>query len=145
MAFIQREIVVHARAETVWDALRDIGAIHTRLAPGFVTDVQLEEGGEARVVTFGSGFSVRELIIDVSDAARRVAWTVVGSPLFTHHSASAQVFPVGPHSCRFVWTADFLPHAMAPSAIATMDQFLAVMKVTLERTERENNSAHPSV
>ena len=144
MASIHREVLIHARRETVWDALRDVGAIHTRLAPGFVTDVRLEEGGQARVVTFGNGMVVRELIIDVDDAACRVAWSVVGAGM-THHSASAQVFPDGAQKCRFVWIADLLPHEMAPIVASMIEQGLAAMKVTLERTERENISAHPSV
>src|SRR3989442_12037551 len=59
MASIHREIAIEARPEAVWEALRDVGAIHQRLAPGFVTDVHLEEG--ARVVTFGNGMVAREL------------------------------------------------------------------------------------
>ena len=42
-------------------AVRDIGALHTRLVPGFVTDVKLEPG--ARVVTFGNGTVAREVIV----------------------------------------------------------------------------------
>ncbi|WP_394846163.1 SRPBCC family protein [Pendulispora brunnea] len=144
MASIHREILIQARAETVWDALRDIGAIHTRLAPGLVTNVQLEDGGQARMVTFSSGMTVRELIVDVDDAARRVAWSVVGTSM-THHNASAQVFPDGAHACRFVWIADLLPHEMAPTITRAIEQILADVKVTMERTEHKNNSAHPSV
>src|SRR6266850_692586 len=44
MASIHREIIIDARPAAVWDALRDVGAIHQRLAPGFVTDVRMEEG-----------------------------------------------------------------------------------------------------
>lgn len=44
MASIRREVVIRARPEQVWDALRDVGALHTRLVRGFVTDVKLEEG-----------------------------------------------------------------------------------------------------
>src|SRR6185436_8270232 len=84
MASIRREILIEASAEKVWDAVRDVGAIHTRLAPGFVTDTRLEAG--ARIVTFGSGMVVRELIVDLDDAARRLAWAVVGSPQLTHYN-----------------------------------------------------------
>jgi len=72
MASIRKDIVIEARPEVVWDAVRDVGAVHERLAPGFVVDTRLEEG--ARVVTFGSGLVARELIVDVDDAARRVVW-----------------------------------------------------------------------
>jgi hypothetical protein len=76
MASIRREVRIDARPETAWEALRDVGALHTRLVPGFVTDVRLEDG--ARVVTFGNGMVARELIVDVDDEARRLVWCVVG-------------------------------------------------------------------
>ena len=134
MASIHREIHIDARPETAWDALRDVGALHTRLVPGFVTDTRLEDG--ARVVTFGNGMVVRELIVDVDDRARRVAWSVVGG-MMTHHNASAQVFPDGAAGCRFVWIADLLPNEVAPAIAALIEQGIAVIKQTLERTERE--------
>jgi len=130
MASIHREIVLRARPEAVWDALRDVGAIHRRLAPGFVTEVRLEEG--ARIVTFGNGMVVRELIVTVDDAERRLVWSAVGGPM-THHNASAQVFADGPERSRFVWIADLLPHQLAPTIAAMIDQGLAVIKQTLER------------
>jgi carbon monoxide dehydrogenase subunit G len=130
VASIHREIRIHTDPDTVWDALRDVGALHRRLAPGFVTDVRLEDG--ARVVTFGNGLVARELIVDVDDEARRLAWSVVGGRM-THHNASAQVFPDGESGSRFVWIADLLPHEVAPGVAAMMDQGLAVIKQTLER------------
>lgn len=129
MASIRREVLVRARPETVWAALRDVGAIHQRLARGFVTDVRLEEG--ARVVTFGNGLVVRELIVDVDDTARRVVWAAVGGQL-THHNASAQVFDDGAGQSRFVWIADLLPDERAPMVAAMMDEGLAAIKRTLE-------------
>src|SRR6266568_4992659 len=116
MASIHREIGIEARPEAVWEALRDVGAIHQRLAPGFVTDVHLEEG--ARVVTFGNGMVARELIVDVDDQAHRLVWSVV----------------VG--RSRFVWIADLLPHELAPAIAEMIEQGLAVIKRTLETAER---------
>ena len=83
----------------MWDAVRDVGAIHERLAPGFVTDTVLEDGGAARVVTFGNGMVARELIVDCDDAARRLAWSVVGGRM-THHNASLQIFAEGERQPR---------------------------------------------
>ena len=130
MASIHREVLIAARPEVVWDALRDVGAIHRRLAPGFVTDVRMEEG--ARVVTFGNGAVARELIVDVDDTARRVAWAAVGGAM-THYNASAQVFADGNGGTRFVWIADLLPNEMAPSIAGMIEQGLAAIKQTMER------------
>ena len=107
MASIHKEIRIDARPEDVWDAIRDVGAIHRRLAPGFVVDTKLD--GDARIVTFGNGMVVRELIVDIDDAARRLVWSVVGGPM-THHNASLQVFADGDGRSRVVWIADLLPN-----------------------------------
>src|SRR4051794_8779032 len=62
MASIHKEILIDATPADVWDALRDFGALHTRLAPGFVLDTKLD--GEARIVTFANGNVARELLVD---------------------------------------------------------------------------------
>ena len=130
MASIHREIQIEVGTASVWDAIRDVGAIHTRLAPGFVVDTRLEEG--ARVVTFGSGVVARELIVDVDDDARRLVWAVVGGRM-THHNASLQVFADGEGRSRVVWIADLLPYELAGYIAGMIEQGMAVMKKTLER------------
>ena len=130
MASIRKEILVDNTPERVWDALRDVGKVHERVAPGFVVATQMEEG--ARVVTFGNGMTARELIVSVDDDARRVVWAVVGSPRLTHHNASVQVFPEGA-GCRVVWIADLLPNEAAGDIAGMIEQGMRVMKPTLER------------
>jgi hypothetical protein len=132
MASVRREVNVAVGAAAAWDALRDVGALHTRLVKGFVTDCRMD-GDEARVVTFANGVVARELIVDVNDLERRVAWAAMGGRL-THHNASVQVFATGPERCTLVWTADLLPHALAPAIAAMIDQGMAAMQRTLEST-----------
>jgi hypothetical protein len=129
MATIRKELQLELPAERVWDAVRDIGALHTRLVPGFVVDTRLEPG--ARVVTFGNGMVVRELIVDRDDAARRLAWSARGGRL-THHNASVQVFADGDQRSRLVWIADLLPDELAGDIRAMIEQATAIMKKTLE-------------
>jgi hypothetical protein len=133
MASIRREARIQARPETAWAALRDVGALHRRLVPGFVVDTRLEEG--ARVVTFGNGLVVRELIVDVDEESRRVVWSARSERL-SHHNASAQVFPDGAGRCRFVWIADLLPDEAAPAIAEMIEQGMCAIQDTLERTER---------
>jgi carbon monoxide dehydrogenase subunit G len=130
MASIRREFFIDAPVTAVWDAVRDVGALHRRLVPGFVTDCKLEEG--ARIVTFGNGMVVKELIVDLDDAERRLAWSATGGRL-THHNASMQLFAEGEKRTRAVWTADLLPNEMVKQIAAMIDQGCAVMKKTLER------------
>ncbi|MFZ2168315.1 MAG: SRPBCC family protein [Methylococcaceae bacterium] len=116
--------------EFVWDAIRDVGAIHKRLVPGFVVDCKLE--GDSRIVTFSNGMVVRELIVDIDNKTCRHAWSVQGSP-FTHHNASIQVFDSGHGTCRIVWIADFMPNEVAETMGEMIQQGLNTMKQTLEK------------
>lgn len=129
MASIRRSVVIEKAPNDVWDALRDVGSLHTRLVVGFVTDCVLE-GGE-RVVTFANGMTARELIVDVNDQERRVAWAALGGRL-THHNASAQVFPAPGGKSEVVWIADLLPNDLAPAITGMIEQGLGAMKRTLE-------------
>lgn len=129
MAAISEEIVIGRSQDFVWDAIRDVGSIHKRLVPGFVVDCVLEDG--ARIVTFGNGMVVRELIVDVNDETRRHSWATHDQP-FVHYNASVQVFASGPGTCRVVWIADLLPNELVSTVAQAIHQGLSVMKHTLE-------------
>jgi carbon monoxide dehydrogenase subunit G len=131
MASIRKEVRLESSEQQVWAALRDVGALHTRLVPGFVTDCQMD--GNARIVTFANGVVARELIVDINDADRRVVWSSVGGRL-THHNASAQVFADDDNHSRLVWVADLLPHELADTIGTMIDHGLAAMRRAFTNT-----------
>jgi carbon monoxide dehydrogenase subunit G len=130
MASIHKSITIEQPASKVWDALRDVGAIHKRLVVGFVIDCKLD--GNVRDITFASGMKAKETIIDIDDARRRVAWNAVGGRLL-HYNASSQVMPIDDRSCEVTWVADLLPNELAQDIAVMIDQGLAAMKQTLEQ------------
>lgn len=115
--------------DQAWDALRDFGALHERLAAGFATDTRLD--GEDRIVTFASGAVLRERLVSVDEDARRLVWSIVGGP-YTHHNGSAQIFRDCDARTWLVWTADLLPDELAPITAEMMERGLAAIKRTLE-------------
>ena len=129
MATIYKEADIARNASFVWDAIRDVGAIHRRLVPGFVVDCKLE--GDSRLIRFANGMAVREIIVAVDDKTRRHVWSARGEPL-THHNASIQVFEDGDDKSRVVWIADVMPNEVADTVGEMMSQGLAAMKRTLE-------------
>jgi len=129
VATIRRELMLKTSPEAVWDVIRDVGAVHRRLAPGFVTDTRLEEG--ARVVTFVNGVVARELIVTVEEDVRRLVWSVVGGTA-THHNSSFQVFADPDGGTRLVWVTDVLPHAAAGPLTAMIEQGTRVIQRTLD-------------
>jgi carbon monoxide dehydrogenase subunit G len=128
MASIHKEIPLDASPAAVWDVVRDIGAVHTRFAPGFVVDTVMD--GEDRIVTFANGFVAREVIVDIDDARRRLAYSV-RSERITHHNASFEVLAEGQGS-RLVWIADVLPAAAGETVGAMMEDGIQAAKRTLD-------------
>ena len=118
MTSIHKDIPIAAPASDVWDAVRDFGALHTRLVPGFVLDSRLD--GDARIVSFSNGTVAREVLVDCDDARRRLVYAVI-SERVKQHSASVQVISDAEASCRLRWTVDVLPHEIAPYISSQMD------------------------
>src|ERR1700761_9458266 len=112
MASIHKEIHIDAAPEAVWDAVRDIGRIHERLCPAFVVMTELEPDGGARLVTFGNGMQVREVIVSLDNERRRLVWTVESERL-SHHNGVMQIFDAKDGGALAVWIADVLPDTAA--------------------------------
>jgi len=128
MASIRKDIQVGASAWDAWDALRDYGAVHERVAPGFVTETRLD--GHDRIVTFITGSTARERLVTVDDQRRRLVYTVVEGALgASHHQASVEVLDAadGSAGCWVAWTTDVLPDELAPVVAALMEQGTAAI------------------
>jgi carbon monoxide dehydrogenase subunit G len=128
MASIHKDISIDAPAEQVWDAVRDFGALHERLVPGFVLDTKID--GEARIVSFANGTVARELLVDCDEARQRLVYAIIGERV-KQHSASVQVIADGERRCRLVWIVDVLPHDIGPYMNGQMDLAAAAMQKAL--------------
>src|SRR3954447_7452541 len=100
MASIHKDIPLDATPAEVWDAVRDFGALHTRLVPGFVIDTKLD--GDARIVTFANGNVAREVLVDCDDERRRLVYAIANERV-RHYSASVQVLADGATRSRMIW------------------------------------------
>jgi Polyketide cyclase / dehydrase and lipid transport len=129
MATVRREIAVDVPIDEVWDAVRDYGALHERVASGYAIATRLE--GEDRLVTFVNGAVFRERLISSDDSRRRLAWTIVDGP-WTHHNGSVELFVESEGRTRFVWTTDILPHETAVDTEPQIDHACGLIKATLE-------------
>jgi hypothetical protein len=130
VASIHKEMAVEVEPGTAWAALRNVGDAHRLFAP-VVAECRLE--GDVRTVRFANGMVLREHILDVDDARRRVAYAVFEGPGMTYHHASMQVVEAGPGTCRFVWTTDFLPAGIRDNIAPLIDQGAAAFKGNLEK------------
>jgi hypothetical protein len=118
MATLRKTIDVAAAPAAAWSAVREFGALHTRLVPGFVKDCVLEQDGAVRLLTFGNGMQVRERLVTRDDAARRLVYTTEGGKA-SHYNAVVEVLEGPGGGSRLVWTVDLLPDSIA-SAIEGM-------------------------
>ena len=134
MPTIHKEILINASPDVVWDAVRDYGALHTRLVPGFVTSVEVSTDRDppVRTVTFASGTTLKEAIVDIDDIHRRLVWAIE-SDTVRHHNGALQVFPAEAGWSRAVLIADVLPKAMAEAFDPLMGAGLETMKAHFER------------
>ena len=131
MPSIHHEIFIAVPADQVWDAVRDVAALHTRLVPGFVsmTEMVKDEKTATRRVTFANGVVVDEVIVDCDDQRRRLVWSIKG---VEHHNGVMTVaFAEG--GSRVTWTADVLPAELAERFAPSMGAGLAAMKANLEK------------
>ena len=131
MASIYRTFVVNAAPEFVWNALRDVGAVHTRLAREFVSATRLE--GTVRTVTFANGFVAREQIVTVDAENRRIVYGLVGGSA-THHNAFFQVFPAPGGNTNLLWVTDLLPDDVREPIEQMVDAGIKAIQQTLQST-----------
>ena len=129
MASIRKEMRIDAPVERVWDALKDVGALHTKLVPGFMKDTQME--GNTRVVTFGNDMVAREEIVERGCRAATRGVGIVGQQ-FRHYSGAACVESDPKGGSRFIWTTDLLPDELAAQVDQMMTAGIAVVKQTME-------------
>jgi Polyketide cyclase / dehydrase and lipid transport len=126
MASIHQDIRLGVTPDQAWAAVRDFGAVHERVAPGFVIDTRRD--GDDRIVTFHTGATARERLVTIDDTRRRLVYTVVHSQLgLVHHQAAVEVVDAGESGCRLVWTADVLPDTVEPVVNSLMEQGAAAI------------------
>ncbi len=137
MATIRKEFITTASVDAAWDAMRDVGALHTRLVPGFVTNTTLEGGTDAgdkphaRIVTFANGITIREPIITIDDGTKRVVWSAESANT-THYNSSVTAI-ASDSGTRVIWTSDFLPDTAAATIDIAMTMGSRIMKRTLDK------------
>jgi hypothetical protein len=129
MATVRREIVTTASPERVWNIIREVDALHSKLVPGFVKDTKLE--GRVRIVTFGNGLVAREPIVTIEEQHRRLVWTSIGGRL-SHYNSSLQVFEGEKGGSKVVWLADLLPDELEAFVQSMIDEGARTMKQTLD-------------
>ena len=131
MASIIKEITIDQGAASCWDAVRDFGELHERLAPGFILDCKMTSDRQ-REVTFVGGAAATEYLVGIDEEWMRLAYSVVESPMGSSHSnASVQVMRDGDAHCRLVWIIDVLPDELAKRTGELMDAGLVAIKKTL--------------
>jgi Polyketide cyclase / dehydrase and lipid transport len=121
MASIIKQSKLRTPAPALWAQLRDSGKID-KVIPGFFTSTQ---EGDVRTLSFKDGTVLRERIVDINDAAMRIAYTVLGDTV-EHHNASMQVTAVDGGS-ELVWITDILPDSAAATIAPLLDTLWAAL------------------
>jgi len=128
MASIYRKFEVSASAEFAWQAIRDVGAVHERLAKGFVVQTTLD--GDVRTVTFANGFVVQERIVAIDDEHKRLVYSAINGRA-SHHNAYFQVSSKTPDVAHITWVTDLLPEEMKAPIEQMVDQGIKSIQRTI--------------
>jgi hypothetical protein len=131
MASIHHEATIDVGAGVAWARLRQVDQAHSLFAPVLV-DGTFDRDAQTRTVRFANGMEAKERILDVDDARRRVAYTVVDGGGMTYHHASMQIIEDGPTQCRFVWVSDFLPAEFGEGMGPLVEAGSRALKANLE-------------
>lgn len=131
MASVHKDFTIDAQPDVVWDAVRDFGAVHQRLNPGFVVDSRLE--GTVRILTFHNGVVAREELVDCDDTRKRLVYAIIGGERVRHYNGCVQVFADGESHTRMSWVVDVLPNDIAPYIASQMDIAIEAMRKHLGR------------
>jgi len=131
MPAIHHQILIRLAPEAVWDAVRDVAELHSRLVPGFVSTTEMlpDTATPTRRVTFANGVVADEVIVDNDDKRRRLAWAIKG---VEHHNGVMTVLDAD-GDALVIWTADVLPDELAARFSPMMVAGLTAMKSHLEK------------
>jgi hypothetical protein len=133
VASIYKEFLVKASPQFVWEAIKDVGAVHARLAQGFVTDTKLE--GSTRTVTFANGLVVQEQVVSMDHEMRRFVYRSLGGRA-SHHNAFFQVLPAPGGISKVLWVTDLLPDEMRAPIEQMVESGSRAIQRTLEESYR---------
>jgi len=131
MASIHHEATIDVGAGVAWARLRQVDQAHSLFAPVLV-DGTFDRDAQTRTVRFANGMEAKERILDVDDARRRVAYTVVDGGGMSYHHASMRIVDAGPDHCRFEWVTDFLPAAFGDRIAPLIEAGTQALKANLE-------------
>ena len=129
MGSITKTVDVRSSTTEVWNALRDFGALHERLVPGFVVGARLV--GRDRIITFASGAVATERLVSTDTARHRLVYAVVEGGLpFEHHQSSVELVESDfeGDGCRIVWTTDLLPDQLDTAVDGLMSDGAAMAR-----------------
>lgn len=127
MASITKTIPARAGGATAWKKISDIGAVDKLVE--MIATCSLD--GDVRTCTLADGMAIKEQIISVDEAAKRIVYTVVDGPLpLEFHCASVQVIEADGQA-NVVWTVDVKPDEIAVPLAEMMEGAAQSMASTL--------------
>lgn len=133
MATVRREIRIDRSPDEVWAVITD----PVRIAEWFpgVASATLDEAGEVRTITLGSGIPMPERIITNDSILRRFQYRIEAG-LFREHLGTIDVLDDsldgGPERSLVVYSTDAEPRVMALVVGGATGSALKIMKQQLE-------------
>ncbi|QDC00886.1 SRPBCC family protein [Mesorhizobium sp. 8] len=125
MASVTVSSVIDAPVEKVWARIRDFNGLpswHPRMVESHIEDGKAAEAiGCVRNFKVASGATIREKLLDFSDADFRVSYSIIETPQpISNHTATLQLRRVTDGERTYAeWSADFDAPADQADAVAS--------------------------
>jgi len=108
MATVQERIEIPASADSVWQTVRDFGAIDEYVAPIDRATVDGRGVGAERTLTLADGGEVVERLEVRDDDARTLRYSIVDGPLPVEgYEGTMSVDPIDRSTCTVRWASTF--------------------------------------
>ncbi len=120
MASVEEHIEIPASADTVWETVRDFGAIDDYVPPITHAELSGEGIGARRTLSLADGGQVVEQLDARDDESRTLGYSIVDAPLpVANYEGTMSVEPISDAACRVTWASEFDVAADAPEAEVT--------------------------
>lgn len=125
MTSVAEHIEIPASADTVWQLVRDFGAIDEYVPPIAHAELSGEGIGAQRTLSLADGGRVVEQLDARDDEARSLRYSMVDSPLpVENYEGTMSVDALDDSACRVTWASEFdvvdAPEAEVASTFAEL-------------------------
>lgn len=130
---------IHARAEEVWETIREFDRVQKFLPSVASCTVEGSGVGARRICTLQDGTKVFERLVTLNEKKRMIRYSIIQSHLpFDSYLGTIRVRGLGQHKCEIEWSSTFDAVGVPEAQVVAMIEDLYVQAIKgLEKFHRK--------